>query len=219
MKDQSNLAFQQQNPATVSQFPKPFSNVNDEKISTPTKEEQRPAQQSVTQQVVSNTHSLTPSIQSIQPIIKPVAQYYRPFYTPVRVPSIAPRPVYIPFQRPFVQHPYYSSSPSRDSSWSAPQRSYHEKHPSAPTLQIPKTSFTCVNKPYNPGMYADEETGCKVYHICIDDRQESFFCGNSALFNQEILVCDHAAKINCQASQSYWKANIEFGKLMKRELI
>lgn len=31
---------------------------------------------------------------------------------------------------------------------------------------IPKTSFTCEGKPILPGLYADEETGCRVYHYC-----------------------------------------------------
>jgi hypothetical protein len=24
----------------------------------------------------------------------------------------------------------------------------------------------CEGKPYDPGMYADEETGCRVFHMC-----------------------------------------------------
>lgn len=35
-----------------------------------------------------------------------------------------------------------------------------------PPSQIPETSFVCDGKPYDPGMYADEETGCRVYHMC-----------------------------------------------------
>lgn len=35
-----------------------------------------------------------------------------------------------------------------------------------PPSQIPETSFVCDGKPYDPGMYADEETGCRVFHMC-----------------------------------------------------
>lgn len=35
-----------------------------------------------------------------------------------------------------------------------------------PPSQIPETSFVCEGKPYDPGMYADEETGCRVFHMC-----------------------------------------------------
>jgi hypothetical protein len=31
---------------------------------------------------------------------------------------------------------------------------------------IPKTSFSCEGKPILPGLYADQETGCRVYHYC-----------------------------------------------------
>ena len=42
-----------------------------------------------------------------------------------------------------------------------------------------------------PGIYADQQTGCQVFHFCQDGgRMDSFFCPNLTLFNQRFFVCD-----------------------------
>lgn len=61
-------------------------------------------------------------------------------------------------------------------------------------------------------MFADEEVDCSVYHMCVEGRKESFLCGTGTMFNQEILSCDHPAKVNCANSQMYWSANEDLGK-------
>ena len=45
------------------------------------------------------------------------------------------------------------------------------------------------------GFYADPETSCQVYHVCVQDDQEnllpiSFLCPNGTIFNQEIFTCE-----------------------------
>ena len=48
------------------------------------------------------------------------------------------------------------------------------------------------------GIYADQETGCQVFHICQDGgRMDSFFCPNLTLFNQRFFVCDWWADSCC----------------------
>lgn len=81
-----------------------------------------------------------------------------------------------------------------------------------PPSQIPETSFVCDGKPYDPGMYADEETNCRVYHMCYRGRKESFICGTGTVFNQEILSCDYPDNVDCAQSQSFYSANTELGK-------
>jgi hypothetical protein len=81
-----------------------------------------------------------------------------------------------------------------------------------PPSQIPETSFSCEGKPYDPGMYADEETGCRVFHMCYMGRKDSYICGTGTVFNQEILSCDYPDNVDCAASASFYAANTEFGK-------
>ena len=46
------------------------------------------------------------------------------------------------------------------------------------------------------GFYADPETDCQGYHVCMPffggkvDRKMSFLCPNGTIFNQELFVCD-----------------------------
>ena len=61
-------------------------------------------------------------------------------------------------------------------------------------------------------MYADQETDCRVYHVCTGDKQDSFFCGDGTVFNQKILVCDYPKDTDCRNSKSYYYANEELGK-------
>ena len=208
---------QQISAAAFQQTKKP--NVKDQHTPTLSKqqpEEQQPFKRPKVQQVISNSFKQPPLVQNIQLANKPIAQQYQPaFYTPVHLSPIASRPAFnyagarpISFPLLNVQNPYYILSGINSESI------YHGQPPLAALPQIPKTSFTCANKPFIPGMYADQETGCKVYHVCVNDRQESFFCGKGTIFNQAILVCDHSSKVACQSSHSYWNANAEFGKLL-----
>jgi len=77
---------------------------------------------------------------------------------------------------------------------------------------IPNTRFTCEGKQYDPGMYADEETGCQVYHLCYLGRRESFLCGIGTVFNQAIMNCDFWHSVDCSKSSQFYHLNTEFGK-------
>lgn len=76
---------------------------------------------------------------------------------------------------------------------------------------VPSTSFSCSGQPYEPGMYADEETQCQAYHVCFDGRKESFLCGVGTVFNQAILSCDYWHAVECGRSKEFYAKNEELG--------
>ena len=67
---------------------------------------------------------------------------------------------------------------------------------------IPSTSFSCVNRPR--GYYADNETNCRVFHMCYGegDIKWSFFCPNQTIFNEQHLVCDYAFNVDCPSAEA-----------------
>lgn len=77
---------------------------------------------------------------------------------------------------------------------------------------IPNTQFSCEGRPFEPGMYADESTGCQVYHLCYSGRRESFLCGIGTVFNQAIMNCDFWHSVDCSKSSEFYHLNSEFGK-------
>lgn len=77
---------------------------------------------------------------------------------------------------------------------------------------IPNTKFSCDDVPFNPGMYADQSTGCQVYHLCYQGRKESFLCGVGTIFNQAILNCDFWSSVECSKSSRHYGVNADFGK-------
>lgn len=83
--------------------------------------------------------------------------------------------------------------------------------------KIPSTSFSCAGAPYEPGMYADEEAQCQVYHVCFQGRMESFLCGLGTVFNQAILSCDYWHAVECSRSREFYSANEELGKTTSLE--
>lgn len=78
--------------------------------------------------------------------------------------------------------------------------------------RIPLTKFTCDGLPHVPGFYADEETGCQVFHLCYDARKESFLCGVGTIFNQATLNCDYWHSVECSKSSQHYNANLGLGK-------
>lgn len=60
--------------------------------------------------------------------------------------------------------------------------------PKASLSSIPKTSFECTEK--RDGVYADEETGCQVWHICQNGQMHSFLCPMGTIFSEKNGVCD-----------------------------
>lgn len=125
----------------------------------------------------------------------------------------APAPKPAPRRQPAPQRPQpQPQQPQEDEEGSAGNGIEDNEAIAEPPAVVPQTSFTCDDKPYQPGMYADMENECKSYHMCFDSRKESFLCGTGTMFNQEILSCDHEAKVNCANSPNYYEANTELGK-------
>ena len=78
------------------------------------------------------------------------------------------------------------------------------------TSNIPASRFTCENKPFQAGLYADVQLGCKIYHQCLDGRKSTFLCNRGTLFNQRNLSCDFEERVKCAESEQYYTTNAEF---------
>merc|ERR1719270_1523437 len=66
------------------------------------------------------------------------------------------------------------------------------------------TTFTCDKS----GIFADQDTGCQVFHFCQDGgRMDSFFCPNLTLFNQRFFVCDWSYNVDCSTAHQYYHLN------------
>merc|ERR1719412_2835663 len=73
--------------------------------------------------------------------------------------------------------------------------------------EIPATSFNCAAQE-SPGIFADQETGCQVFHYCQPGgRVDSFFCPNLTLFNQQYFVCDWEYNVDCSLASKYFPLN------------
>jgi len=73
--------------------------------------------------------------------------------------------------------------------------------------EIPATTFTCAAQE-SPGIFADQETGCQVFHYCQPGgRVDSFFCPNLTLFNQQYFVCDWEYNVDCSLASKYFPLN------------
>ncbi|KAK7077108.1 hypothetical protein SK128_015813, partial [Halocaridina rubra] len=76
-----------------------------------------------------------------------------------------------------------------------------------PTLHsVPKTSFACIS--LLPGIYADPQAACQVYHMCLHDgKLHSFLCPNGTVFNQEYFICDLWFNVDCDRATSFYSLN------------
>ncbi|XP_043220056.1 uncharacterized protein LOC122380717 [Amphibalanus amphitrite] len=86
-----------------------------------------------------------------------------------------------------------------------------------PTLLArPPTSFNCDEYEY-PGLYADVEADCQLFHFCPprglgrsangEDRPAAFLCTPGSLFNQQYGVCDHWFNVVCERAPQYYGLN------------
>ncbi|XP_026667051.1 transcription activator MSS11 isoform X2 [Ceratina calcarata] len=86
----------------------------------------------------------------------------------------------------------------------------------ASRVDLPDTSFYCGDQKHFPGLYADEDLGCMVFHVCAltDDGliMKSFLCPESTLFDQTILKCNWWFYVDCKASRSLYDSNIPISK-------
>ncbi|KAF2365578.1 Chitin binding domain [Trinorchestia longiramus] len=72
--------------------------------------------------------------------------------------------------------------------------------------QVPATAFGC--EALLPGIYADTDTDCQVYHFCLHDGNKfSFLCPNGTMFNQAYFVCDLWFNVDCSRSREFYSLN------------
>uniref|UniRef100_A0A6P7FT19 Uncharacterized protein LOC114330741 n=1 Tax=Diabrotica virgifera virgifera TaxID=50390 RepID=A0A6P7FT19_DIAVI len=86
----------------------------------------------------------------------------------------------------------------------------------ASRVELPETSFYCGDQKHFPGLYADEDLGCMVFHVCAltDDGliMKSFLCPESTLFDQTILKCNWWFYVDCKNSKKLYDSNIPISK-------
>ena len=65
---------------------------------------------------------------------------------------------------------------------------------------IPKTDFECTDKRgrFVSGLFADTKTGCRVWHLCANNRKYSFLCPTSTIFNSKARICDWRHNVKCE---------------------
>ncbi|KAK7075771.1 hypothetical protein SK128_024384 [Halocaridina rubra] len=80
-------------------------------------------------------------------------------------------------------------------------------------VEVPRTKFFCEEQKYLPGIYADVQLGCKVFHLCLPaamgNTLTSFMCPNMTLFDQSIMQCNYWYYVNCENSPSNFDANLQ----------
>ncbi|XP_016987117.1 uncharacterized protein LOC108050128 isoform X1 [Drosophila rhopaloa] len=83
-------------------------------------------------------------------------------------------------------------------------------------VDLPPTSFSCAKQKHFPGLYADTDLGCMVFHVCAltDDGmvRKSFLCPENTLFDQTILKCNWWFYVDCSSSTSVYDSNIPISK-------
>jgi len=86
----------------------------------------------------------------------------------------------------------------------------------ASRVELPETSFYCGDQKHFPGLYADEDLGCMVFHVCaLTDEgliMKSFLCPESTLFDQTILKCNWWFYVDCKNSKKLYDSNIPISK-------
>ncbi|CAB3365523.1 Hypothetical predicted protein [Cloeon dipterum] len=83
-------------------------------------------------------------------------------------------------------------------------------------VEMPQTSFQCGSQKHFPGLYADVDLGCMVFHVCAltDDGlvEKNFLCPENTLFDQSVLKCNWSVYVDCNQSESLYDANIPVSK-------
>ncbi|XP_068220102.1 uncharacterized protein [Palaemon carinicauda] len=71
---------------------------------------------------------------------------------------------------------------------------------------VQETGFTCADKV--PGLYADEEARCQVWHYCLKDgRKYSFICPIGTVFHQRVFTCDWWYNVDCSQTREFYHLN------------
>ncbi|XP_015122600.1 uncharacterized protein LOC107045024 [Diachasma alloeum] len=122
-----------------------------------------------------------------------------------------------PYDRPIDLHDQLQSltyiRPEQSADDDPPHNSWSALVPGTPGTdypslnKIPETSFSCADK-IPGGYYADDETGCQVFHICnIGGSKSSFLCPEGSIFNQRHFVCDWWYSFQCDEAVSLYPEN------------
>ncbi|XP_066255260.1 uncharacterized protein mtg isoform X2 [Euwallacea similis] len=86
----------------------------------------------------------------------------------------------------------------------------------AARVELPETSFYCEHQKHFPGLYADEDLGCMVFHVCALTEDglimKSFLCPESTLYDQTILKCNWWFYVDCKNSKNLYDSNIPISK-------
>ncbi|KAI1306073.1 hypothetical protein HDE_01332 [Halotydeus destructor] len=72
----------------------------------------------------------------------------------------------------------------------------------------PKTQFSCEDR-VSSEYYADPETNCAIYYICLPTQSgklspTSFACPNGTIFNQATRVCQPHDQVHCNLATRYY---------------
>jgi len=73
--------------------------------------------------------------------------------------------------------------------------------------EVPVTGFDCGAQTF-PGIYADTEAQCQVFHMCQPNgNYNSFLCPNGTVFNQQYFICDWWYNFDCGAAENFYGLN------------
>ncbi|XP_076069336.1 uncharacterized protein LOC143041396 [Oratosquilla oratoria] len=76
---------------------------------------------------------------------------------------------------------------------------------------VPQTSFECENR--LPGIYADQEAACQLYHMCLHGgHKHSFLCPNGTVFHQAYFICDLWFNVDCARATEFYILNEDIYK-------
>jgi len=78
---------------------------------------------------------------------------------------------------------------------------------------IEDTGFDCQGKVFG-GFYADPGADCQIYHVCLQDPNNSnqmypvsSLCPNGTIFNQEAFTCEWWFNVDCTLATSFYSKN------------
>ena len=82
------------------------------------------------------------------------------------------------------------------------------KFPTYSLDNMPTTGFTCRDKILG-GYYADAETQCQLFHVCVKVagvgvQDFRFLCPNGTAFDQEAQTCADWGDVDCEQATLYY---------------
>ncbi|XP_067125886.1 probable serine/threonine-protein kinase DDB_G0278901 isoform X1 [Centruroides vittatus] len=78
-------------------------------------------------------------------------------------------------------------------------------------VRIPQTNFDCSSR-LGPGLYADPETDCQVWHMCPGGSlvpRHSFLCPNGTIFNEFRRICDWWYNVRCEKDDTRKRRSVD----------